>query len=350
MNMSIQVLFCPDCGTNLNNNGISFFCEKCTTSFPIIYDIPHFINYELFWSEPGITADVLKDINSRLSIDNWRKVLSNHESEKVREHYFFINDLDRARWHKILNLSPDSVILDLGAGMGTISHALSRHYKHVVALEPVQLRCEFMKNRFRQEKIENVTIIRGDSEKIPFPDNYFDHIVMNGVLEWVPYTYKHLNPRNAQLFVLRKLNRLLKPGGSVSIGIENRLGYQYFLGYPDCHIGVKYVTIMPRFIADFICKKSINDIYRPYLYSWRGIRKLLSEADYKSIKVYCSLPSYNEPEYTIEVDSKSDKYYEYIWQTKNRKAVVIKKALSRLGILKYFCYAFRVVACKNLIT
>ena len=342
----IDSLVCPACKDPLNKNEDILSCLRCNAEYNVKKEIPNFLEKEIYWSEPGMTEDIMKGIVSDLSDNYWYDLLSNHESESVRNHCFFISDLSRAKWHKILNLDSNSTILDLGAGTGTISHALSKHYKKIYSVEPVELRCEFMKHRFKQEKINNVTVIRADSKSLPFENNFFDHIIMNGVLEWIPYSYKNLNPRKSQILVLKKLHKLLKPNGSISIGIENRATYAYFLGAPDCHLGIKYVTILPRLLAHLVCKLKINDIYRPYLYTHIGLKKLLSKAGYSNIDIYNSLPDYNKPKYTIKIDSKSEKFYDYIWPTRNPIALKIKKIMSDLDILKYFCYAYRAVGKK----
>jgi len=337
-------LVCPSCGNTLKAESGSLVCEKCQSFHKVDEGIPYFIENEIYWSEPGIEKEMLGEIVEDMKNRNWRDVLGSHSSVAVRKHFDFIQDLGRANWHPMLHLDSRSVIMDFGAGMGTLSHAFSKHYKSVYAVEPVELRCKFMKYRFEQEGIRNVRVVRGDSTALPFQENSFDHILLNGVLEWLPYSYKGVNPREAQLRVLRNMNRLLNRNGSISIGVENRLNYGYFLGAPDSHLGIKYVTLLPRPIADVICLYMIGDRYRPYIYSWRGIRKLLRESGFKDIKIFNSIPSYNEPRITIELSSTGREYSEALWPTRNAISKVARGVLSCLGLLRYLGYAYRVVA------
>jgi protein-L-isoaspartate O-methyltransferase/uncharacterized protein YbaR (Trm112 family) len=340
-------LSCPSCGSGLNEQKDKLICSACSKSYSIVNGIPYFLKEETFWSEPGITPNILQGIIEDLDHRNWHDVFLTHESEAVSQHYSFIKDLGRARWHSVLGLERESIILDLGAGMGTITDALARQYQSLYAVEPVELRCQFMKRRFDQENIKNATIVRTDSTSLPFRSEFFDHIAMNGVLEWIPYSYKDLNPRKAQILVLRKLKELLKIGGSISIGIENRFNHSFFLGVPDCHIGVKYVTLMPRYLAHLVCRFAINDIYRPYIYSFRGLRRLLLDAGFCEITIYASLPSYNEPSFTIKLNAKDERLNDLIWPTKNPISLNVKRLLRGLGILKYLGYAFRAVAFRK---
>ena len=104
---------------------------------------------------------------------------------------------------------------------------------------------------------------------------------------------------------------------------------------------------MPRFLANIICKLTINDIYRPYIYSWVGLKRLVTKAGFRNVEVSSSLPSYNEPEHTIKLSSKSNRFEEYIWKTENKLSLQLKKMLVKFDLLKYFGYAFRVVAFKQ---
>lgn len=340
-------LICPACKNSMNIEEKTMVCNDCGRSYPIRGGIPYFVEKELYWGEQGITAETMAAIITQLENRNWNDVLLSSEVSAVRTHHAFISNLRRADWHRLLNLGQGSVILDLGAGMGTISQALSSHYSRIFAVEPVALRCEFMKHRFEQEEIKNITVVRADSTCLPFRENFFDHIVLNGVLEWVPYSYKRSNPRAAQMTVLKTLRSLLKDGGTISVGIENRFDINYFLGVPDPHVGVKFATVLPRFLAHGVCKVVLRDIYRPYLYSARGIKKIFSEAGFGSIVVYNSIPSYNEPEFTIRTDSKDESFEHLVWPTRNRMSLTVKRIFVSLGVLRYFGPSYRVVASRK---
>lgn len=48
------------------------------------------------------------------------------------------------------------------------------------------LRVEFMRQRFEQDGVANVQLIMSSFAQMPFPESFFDLIVLNGVLEWLP--------------------------------------------------------------------------------------------------------------------------------------------------------------------
>ena len=86
----------------------------------------------------------------------------------------------------------------------------------------------------------------------------------------------------------------MKPDGQVYIGIENRIGYGYFLGKPDEHSKLKYATLLPRSWANRYLLAKRREPYRTYTYSWRGYRKLLRDAGFMTARFYCPFPEYRE--------------------------------------------------------
>src|SRR6185369_2764456 len=100
--------------------------------------VPHFINTDNFWAEPGFTRESLNEVNKQMVSNNWHDVLSKRTALIDNSVYQFIADLTRARWDELVSVPQNGSILDLGAGMGTISQALSKRFKVVYAVEPVK--------------------------------------------------------------------------------------------------------------------------------------------------------------------------------------------------------------------
>ena len=91
--------------------------------------------------------------------------------------------------------------------------------------------------------------------------------------------------------MLKDFHRILKPGGHVYVGIENRIGYVYFLGGRD-HGGLRFTSLMPRPIADIYSRLIKRQPYRAYTYSLLGYKNLLKKAGYSQIDFYATIPSY----------------------------------------------------------
>ena len=338
-------LVCPSCQVDLGLAGEQgLHCAECSRTWDIYQGIPHFIDKDIYWAEPGITREVLKAINISIENKGWKDVLRNHALPDVRQHYSFIANLERAKWYTLLDIGKDAVVLDLGAGMGTISHALSQQYKTVYAVEPVKERIEFMDLRFRQEGCHNIKLIRSDIDNLPFPEGSFDLVVLNGLLEWLPFSNKNMSPDAAQKYYLSLLKKLLKQNGYIYIGIENRFYYGHFTGHPDPHLPLSYVTVLPRPLAHLLCRYKIGDIYRPYLYSHRGYKQLLKDAGFQDIEIYSALPSYNNPQHLINIKSPSSAFNDLILSSPRKTARFVKKILLRTDALRYLGYAYIIFA------
>jgi len=93
-------------------------------------------------------------------------------------------------------------ILDVAAGTGTSSVALSRSGAEVIALDFSS--GMVAEGRRKHKKIE---FVEGDAEKLPFPDNQFDAVTISFGLRNV----------NEPKVALAEMYRVLKPGGRVVV-------------------------------------------------------------------------------------------------------------------------------------
>jgi hypothetical protein len=147
---------------------------------------------------------------------------------------------------------------------------------------------------------------------------------------------------------LTNVFRVLKPGGILSLGIENRTLPYYFFGKRDPHCGLPFVTVLPRRLANIYSKKKAGKPYRSYLYSSKGYRKLLKGCGFSKIEIFSSLPSYNYPHDLIPLNKNIYNFYsEYLSEPPlNRKRKLLSKALGALGLLQYSGYAYIIFGWK----
>jgi SAM-dependent methyltransferase len=206
-----------------------------------------------------------------------------------------------------------------------------------------------MQQRFAQEGLSTVTVVRSSVWVLPFEPESFDLVVMNGVLEWVAEGMEG-DPQELQEAALRNALALLKPGGKLYLGIQNRIYPGYFIGYPDPHSGIPFVTVLPRTLAHWYArKKGCKSGYRNYLYSSRGYRTLLRKVGYADSDIYVALPSYNDPRFLIPLDGNEFSYYALNF-TLGRPGRIVKALhdlLVKLNIWKYFEYSFVILARKQ---
>jgi ubiquinone/menaquinone biosynthesis C-methylase UbiE len=79
------------------------------------------------------------------------------------------------------NINKDSVILDAGCGTGqTAAYISDKYHCSIYALDSHPLMIKKAKQRFKDGH-QNVHILEGDVEKLPFPDAQFDFVLAESV-------------------------------------------------------------------------------------------------------------------------------------------------------------------------
>lgn len=218
-------------------------------------------------------------------------------------------------------------VLDLGCGSGGISEAISRHCEDLTSTDITR---ESVRKAL--EKTGPGTAgCQLDAKSLPFVDDTFDLVILNGVLEWVPDAHTG-DPRDVQVETLREINRVLKPSAMLYMGIEARFYAKYLAGMRD-HSGLRFAAPLPRPIANLYSKAVRDRPYRNYLYTIRGYRKLLSEGGFTDVEPASALPSYKWPQRIVsfdefdEMDEAIDSIDEPGWRRTIRKVLSVHPAL-----------------------
>ena len=279
MNETLQ-LVCPTCKSTLEHTDNSLKCSRCASRYPLCEGMPSFAQRDFYWNE--ISRPDMRRVLNVAQTQGWQTAIYDILNPSGTEVHATIGDERRADWKYLLPLSRDSRALDLGCGWGAAALALADICGQVVAMDATWERVHFLDIRRRQQGVSNLYPIHGgDTLTFPFPDGYFDLVTLVGVLEWFGESYPDLPPRAAQLRALCNLGELLKPGGYLYIGIENRLGYDYLMGRPD-HNGLPFVGLLPRQLADWVSQRCTGRSFRPYQYSMRGDRRFFERAGRRS--------------------------------------------------------------------
>lgn len=109
-------------------------------------------------------------------------------------------------------------VLEVGCGIGSDGIQFARNGACYTGVDLTNAAVSIAKERFELfgQKGE---IVKVDTESLPFPDNYFDHVYSFGVIHHSP------NPEN----IVSEIHRVLKPGGSINIMLYNRTSFYYFI-------------------------------------------------------------------------------------------------------------------------
>jgi SAM-dependent methyltransferase len=107
-------------------------------------------------------------------------------------------------------LAPGEHVLDLGCGAGTDSLVAAHMVGPGGRVVGIDMTPEMLE-RARRSKAElgatNVEFLEAEAERLPFPDESFDVVISNGVIDLIP-------DKDA---VFSELFRVLKPGGRIQV-------------------------------------------------------------------------------------------------------------------------------------
>ncbi|NCC50334.1 MAG: methyltransferase domain-containing protein [Spartobacteria bacterium] len=225
----------------------------------------------------------------------------------------YLAKVSRADFQYLLPLHPDTVVLDVGAGLGAIAQVLAPRVHTYVALENDRRRIQFTQLRLGQQGINNVVFLHANVLGNPLQAGLFDVIILNGVLEWLGLQ-GHEPAGDIQREALRELYRLLKPGGMLYVGTDNRYALAQLRGAPEPHSMLPYVGVVPRRMADFLVKRDyrrgkgwsrspmLKTGFRTWTWSLRGYHKLLASAGFEKVNTWLPHPTYNQPHRIVPVE------------------------------------------------
>ncbi|WP_350343278.1 class I SAM-dependent methyltransferase [Proteinivorax tanatarense] len=97
----------------------------------------------------------------------------------------------------------DKRVIDVGAGTGRLTFVAAQKAKTVYAVEPVWRLRKYLKEKIKEKGYDNIYVVDGLAEEIPFPDNFADATI------------------NAHVFGdkleehYQEFKRVTKPGGKI---------------------------------------------------------------------------------------------------------------------------------------
>jgi ubiquinone/menaquinone biosynthesis C-methylase UbiE len=287
-------LVCPRCHAALSLENDRLRCAVCNESFLFHCGIPCFARGQSAWQFP-LSASSSRLIEMARE-HGWRASLSELDKGSA-------NWIEGAERFPISVLaSPKGQVLDAGCGWGALSFWLSKEFAHVCALDSQLDGLQFIDIRSAQDGVANISPVQGDLLSLPFPDRFFDLVLLNGVLEWAGTFSKEHSATTLQKMALREMARVLHPDGVLYIAIENRFGLQYFVGYKEEHTGLRFISLLPRRLANSYHKYRRGNEFRALTHSHRGLTKMLRKCGFQNTKRFLVFPSYRNCRYAASLE------------------------------------------------
>jgi ubiquinone/menaquinone biosynthesis C-methylase UbiE len=305
MSRDFVSLRCPECLGKFDENTQTLCeCRSCGSRFSIVDGIPVLAQKPTYFGEftqqemNQFLTDACEDLEATLR----RWIRTKQFPAKLGE---YILGSGRAGWKYLLPVDCHATVLDLGCGWGAISYSLAQTCRLVVATDTCLERMKFLKLRTSLEKLTNIQYVcTGQSRFLPFEEGTFDLVVVNGVLEWVPTT-RSGNPRDVQRDFLREIARVLKPSGVLWLAIENRYAWRTWFRCADGHTGLRFVTWLPRTVADLVSRIYGRGPYRTYLYGRKELENLLKESGFSETRLFVLLPGYHHPVTVVPIEERT---------------------------------------------
>jgi len=361
-NEDIKIEFiCPSCKGVLFESEKEFHCSSCNSSYPKNNKIIDFRgNRQDYYFNP-ISSDDMDGLIKKIKLDTWVETVQTFiKLVSSKRPAGWIDNLvvdGRYAWKFFLNLNGEKTLLDIGCGLGNLVSNLAPHMGKTYAMDLTYKRLEFAEKRIAAFNASDdcIFIAGGDQQYLPFPDNSIDCVTLSGVLEWIgegdskPYVegskperlwhmlasfFGKSNPRNIQIVFLKEIKRVLKNDGQLFVAIENRLNYEYFTGRADHHSGLKYGSLLPRFVANLYSILVNRKPYRTYTYSIQGYKGLFKHAGYESVEFIGLTDGYTflKEMYPAEIN------------IKNWKSCEEKNIKDKIRSNKYFVPAYGIIA------
>lgn len=338
-------MVCPECTMPLRELSEELQCPECLRRWPVVHGIPHFVQDSPYRSQ--LSAEEIEVVARLAEAGSWTMPLPVFHDSLLQQTADAILDLERANWRWLLTLPPKCRVLDVAADLGSNAHALATYYQEVVAMDPVLECVEFMKRRFTHAGLSNITLVRSSSAVLPFAPESFDLVVMHGALDRAA-DGRSGDPAILQEHALRSLFRLLKPGGYLALGVDNRFALRYLMGHPDPYCQLPFVGVLPRWLAQRYAAKHGFEGYRNYLYCARGYRRLLRKAGFEQADSYLALPSYQHPRFLIPMKRNQLAYYSGNLSSVPNSPMrrLAHRVMLKLGILEHLESSYLFIACK----
>ena len=224
----------------------------------------------------GPIEDEMLALSKDSTADKITETLNTKHSWPVFYHFSPIRE-NILKWYPF---TEQATVLEIGAGCGAVTGALTEKGLQVVSNDLSLKRCEI--NAWRHRDSKNLSIVVSNFEKLAAKTHAsYDYVTMIGVFE---YAASYIHSSTPYDDLLNMANEMLKTNGRLLIAIENRFGAKYFAGCAEDHLGTFYSGV-----SGYSSDSKVRTLNHQ---EWE---KLLEKNGYKQYKFYYPYPDYKFP-------------------------------------------------------
>lgn len=168
-------------------------------------------------------------------------------------------------------------ILDVGGGTGRYGVKFAQEYPHakVYVTDILEESLAIARSLIKQMGVTNIEIRKEDVNLLSFPDDFFDVVFCDVVIQHLP------NAKNA----MQEMRRVLKPGGLLIVSVNNKLnphtiykflaGKSYRYGYEKSYTRKELRDLFLEHQLDVI---AVDGFYPAYgVYRWGGVWRVFGK-------------------------------------------------------------------------
>lgn len=253
---------------------------------------------------------------------------------------YIVNNTFSAVRRNILNWYPfkkEASVLEVGAGMGSLTGLLCDKAAHVTAIEMSETRANIIRARYPQRN--NLTIISEDITKWKTTQK-FDYVIFIGVLEYAGVFSDEDKPFHKFLSCAKNL---LQEDGIILFAIENKYGLKYWVGGSEDHLQKPYAGL-----------QGYKEPKTAKTFSRFELEEMLKDVGLDKYRVYSVYPDYKFPEMicTDEFEPSYMNLKKVNFTYSNHSKVVVDekdiyKDLIENDVWKFFANSFLIEAGEN---
>jgi SAM-dependent methyltransferase len=281
MNYHGIAIVCPICRSDLGPDGDGLQCVSCTRQYPVVCGLAD------LRVRPDPYVDAAEDRSIGMSISSacrnldfiacvdayYRQATKVPPGQAQMFKRGLMGAASRAEARLVdwgLAGSGGGSLLDLGCGTAPLLVAARPHIERVVGVDIAFRWLVVAKKRLEEAEVD-VPLICACAEALPFPNDTFDCVAADSVIE-------HVWDQTAALAECR---RVLRPGGRLLLATPNR----FSLG-PDPHVGLLAGGYLPKVWIDRYVQRQGGIPPHRHLLSSRGLRQLLVAARFASPRIW----------------------------------------------------------------